>query len=139
MCGSFFPATWAAAHTVSVYGYLAVTGLNVRTRSTNMDTGTQDAEFRFREWAGSTGFVLRINYAVPEEPERAYCPISGNQHRPEPSGRSQGHINPVALSRTRRKCNCLPFPPFPLHVLPAPAPRPQLPLRRPSRCPAVAA
>ena len=125
---------------MSAYGYLAVTGLNVRTRSTNMDTGTQDAEFRFREWAGSTGFVLRINYAVPEEPERAYCPISGNQHRPEPSGRSQGHINPrgtvahakkmqlPALPSLPTPCpTCACSPPTTAAAPPLPCPLPQAP------------
>ena len=117
-----------------------MTGLNVRTRSTNMDTGTQDAEFRFREWAGSTGFVLRINYAVPEEPERAYCPISGNQHRPEPSGRSQGHINPrgtvahakkmqlPALPSLPTPCpTCACSPPTTAAAPPLPCPLPQAP------------
>ena len=35
---------------------------------------------------------------------------------------SRGISTTVAPSRTRRKRNCLPFPPFPLHTLPAPAP-----------------
>ena len=111
---------WAAAHNVSGYPGCDV---RVRTRSTTMWTnGLRTLSSAFA--MGRLNWIVCYRSQMRGTRRARVCIPPHHWRAPDQTQRtaSRGISTTVAPSRTRRKRNCLPFPPFPLHVLPAPAP-----------------